>query len=662
MKLQVLLGLALLSCTIAGAQSAVDQTCATRKAKQPNPVTAAYGVATPEENDYDVHHLKFNINLTNTAGTVSGDVTTKAKVTAASMPVYAFELVNALIIDSVKVNNQLLSVSTAGNVRRVTLPSALPQGAMFSAQVFYHGTPPTSTGQFFTQGMFHVTVASGKHLMYTMSDANHADDWWPSKQSLQDKIDSVDMWITVDDSLKAGSNGLLKNVTAMPGNKKRFEWKSVYPIDYYLICAAVAQYSDYSKYMRYTDGTNDSMLIQNFIYDSVSTITPAITANLDSTGYLVDYFSTLFGRYPFYKEKYGHCFSTIGGGMEHQTMTTMSTGAFYDVQLISHELGHQWWGDCVTYGSWKDIWLSEGLATYCEQLYIERFRGNAAALARRNYVFNSVMGKPGGVLYVRDTTTTDSIFDTRLTYHKGAAVAHMLRQMAPADSLFFKALRQYRQQFAYSHAFTSDLQNVFEQVYNKDLDTFFNQWVYKEGYPLYTGKWYQVGTVAHIQLNQTTSMPSSVAQFYTPLEIKIKSTAGDTIVKVYNNLLSQNYMFNWSALATGTFTGFQIDPDNNVLDKTITFDIKQDISVLHAQDVFLQQVEVYPNPATDKWMVKNVPTGARLLVTDATGRNIWSAQAEGDLDIPASSLAAGYYILSISTEGQPSLHYRLVKQ
>ncbi len=174
------------------------------------------------------------------------------------------------------------------------------------------------------------------------------------------------------------------------------------------------------------------MLVQHFIYDTAS-LYPVIKSAIDSTPGMVDYFSTLYGRYPFWKEKYGHCTAPLGGGMEHQTMTTL--GAF-TTPLIAHELGHQWWGDCVTYGSWRDIWMSEGWASYTEQLYIEHFRSVAAAQAYRTTVFNRVSGSPGGSVYVDDTTNVYRVFDSRLTYDKGAAVAHMLRYIAPGDAAF----------------------------------------------------------------------------------------------------------------------------------------------------------------------------------------------------------------------------------
>lgn len=655
MKSKVVLLWLIMVAAVSNAQP-VKQDCASMRVSKPVSFPKAT-IAAAEENDYDVHYLKFNINLTNTNTQISGDVTTVASVKSSSMPVYAFELDPLIIIDSIKVNNQLLAAVATGAVRKVTLPSALPSGSSFTAQVFYHGQPASGTGQFFTGGLNHVQLPSGKHILYSISDRNFTDDWWPCKQELNDKIDSVDMSVTVDDSLKVGSNGLLKNVVNIGGNKVRYEWQTRYPIDYYLVCVAVAPYSEHTQYMHFTDGSNDSMLIQHFMYDSATTITQTILTNIDSTGYIVDHFSKLFGKYPYYKEKYGHCFSPLGGGMEHQTMTTMGTGAYTDVTLISHELGHQWWGDCVTYGSWRDIWLSEGFATYCEQLFVEHFRGVQAAQDYRTISFNSALGATTGSVYVDDTTSDSRIFSRRLTYDKGAAVAHMLRYIAPADSLFFKAAQQYQQQYKFGNAFTSDLQHVFEQVYGRSLDTFFNQWIYKEGTPRYSGKWYQSGDHVYIQLSQVTSKPSSVANFVMPVELKLQSASGDTIVKLYNDLPTQTFVVFWDK----TMTGFSIDPNNNVLDRT-GGSITQDMSITSTPDIFTQNIKLYPNPAHDSWYLENVPSKATAYLTDAIGRIVWTAEVDNNTTIPASGLHAGTYVLLLNAAGYLQVHYKLVKQ
>lgn len=610
-------------------------------------------IATIEENDYDVKYLKFNLALTNTSTYVSGDVTTTAQVTATTLPVYAFELDAAITIDSFKLNGVLMPVTSAGAVRKVTLSSALAQNTVFTAQVFYHGAATAGNGQFFSAGL-HPVTANGFKLMYSISDDLFADDWWPCKQSLQDKIDSVDMWVTVDDTLKVGSNGLLKNTVPLAGNKVRYEWKTKHLIEYYLISVAVAPYNEYSYYMHYTDGSNDSMLIQNYVYNTPGHFTPTAKAALDSTGLIVDYFSNIFGRYAFDDEKYGHSMSPLGGGMEHQTMTTMGTGAYTDVTLIAHELGHQWWGNNVSFASWRDVWLSEGITSYCEQLYVEKFRGAATQKAYRTMVMNQAKAGTGSV-YVDDTTQVWRIFDGTLTYKKGASVTHMLRYLAPQDSLFFKGMRTYRQQFYNGTATTQDLKLAMESVYGASLDTFFNQWIYGEGYPSYNAKWAQQGNTLVIQLKQTTTKASSVPCFHMPIEIKLITNNGDKIIKLYNNANTQTFV----TTCADEVSNIQIDPDDNILNAGGL--VQKDNAVLKVVGIALDEFTVQPNPASDNWLVKGIPAGAQCILTDMAGKVLWQQTAEGDIVVPAKDLAPGSYTLSVSKKGTKPVSARLIK-
>lgn len=610
-------------------------------------------VAAIEENDYDVKHLKFNLALTNTSTYVSGDVTTTAQVTATTMPVYAFELDFTITIDSFKLNGALMPVTSAGAVRKVTLSSALAQNAVFTAQVFYHGAAAAGTGQFFTGGLNPVNT-NGFKLMYSISDDLFADDWWPAKQSLQDKIDSVDMWVTVDDTLKVGSNGLLKNTVPLAGNKVRYEWKTKHPIEYYLISVAVAPYNEYSYYMHYTDGSNDSMLIQNYVYNTPGHFTPTAKAALDSTGLIVDYYSQLFGRYAFDDEKYGHSMSPLGGGMEHQTMTTMGVDAYSDVTLISHELGHQWWGNNVSFASWRDVWLSEGITSYCEQLFVEKFRGAAAQKAYRTKVMNQAKAGTGSV-YVDDTTQVWRIFDGTLTYKKGASVTHMLRYLAPQDSLFFKGLRRYRQQFYNGTAYTKDLKQAMEVEYGTNLDTFFNQWIYGEGYPSYSARWAQQGSTLVIQIKQNTTKASSVPCFHMPIEIKLITNNGDKIIKLYNNANTQTFVTTCADIVSN----IQIDPDDHVLNSGGL--VQKDDAILNVAGVALDEFAVQPNPASDNWLVKGIPTGAQCILTDMAGKVLWQQTATGDIVVPAKDLAPGSYTLSVSKKGTRAVSARLIK-
>lgn len=632
----------LLTLLLAGAFSAVanpHRGCAGDKKRWQ---AQAKTTATPEMAHYDVRHLKLDLAMTNLSTSISGSATTTARVVpAAGMTEYAFELDPVLTIDSFKINGQHYPLTTTGAIRKATLPTALPQNAVFAAQTWYRGTPPAGTG-FFTRGLVRADLPSGTKITYTLSDPYLAKDWWPCKQALQDKIDSVDLWITTPAGTRAGCNGLLTASTPMPGGATRWEWKHRYPIDYYLIAAHIAPYAERNHTVTFS-GSSDQMLVQNFLYDTAQ-ISAAQKAAVDSTGQVIDYFSTRFGRYPFWKEKYGHCQTTLGGGMEHQTMTTLGQ---LEIQLISHELGHQWWGDAVTYATWRDIWLSEGFATYCEQIFLEHFRGPAAAAAERTGVFNAVMGGAGGVLYVADTTNVNTIFNYRLTYQKGASVAHMLRYLAPHDSLFFAACRQYQQQYAYSLANTEDLKAVFEAKYGTDLDSFFSQWVYREGYPTIAAKWAYDGGRAFVQLTQTSSRPQSVAAFTLPVEVRLQSASGDTVVRMEMSAASQTTSFLWSK----PMTGLVIDPANHIVNKTGTIQQDQSLRVKGATGRLIK-LSAKPNPTQSGWEVTGLLVGSTVELFDAQGRSILRTPARAEaVIIDAARFAPGVYNLKVVEAG-----------
>lgn len=591
-------------------------------------------IADPAEDFYDIKHVKLDLKLNNISVNISGAVTTTATVVAPSMNVYVFELNDQYIIDSVLINNQSMAISSNGDVHTVTLTSPLSQNATFTAQVFYHGAINSGTAFYSTGIRNQASPTWGNLVTYTMSEPYDSKDWWPVKQSLTDKIDSADIWLTVPANLKAGSNGLLKGISIMPGNQWRYEWKTNYPTAYYLISASVAAYVDYSYYVHFP-GSTDSMLVQNYVYNNAQTL-PFFKSEIDSVGLMIEYLSDLFGRYPFWQEKYGHCMAPLNGGMEHQTMTTLG---HFGTTLTVHELGHQWFGDNVTCGSWHDVWLNEGLASYIEYLFVEHFWTPSDAFTYMFDKHNNVLAYDTSSVYVPDTTNTSRIFDGRFTYDKGGAIVHTLRFALGNDSLFFQSLKNYQTQFAHSHAVTSDFQNVVEQTSGLNLDTFFNQWIYGKGHPVFSATWNQTGNWVSVKLNQTTTDPS-VPFFHTPVELQLLSSAGDTIVKVYNNLPSQTFSFYWEKPMATVF----IDPNNWLLNEFGNIVKDPTLNVSH---IATEEFRIYPNPTRNVWHLTNLNEESKLTLQDMKGRIIWTGSAANDIDIPAQGLASGVYLLQV---------------
>jgi aminopeptidase N len=325
-------------------------------------------------------------------------------------------------------------------------------------------------------------------------------------------------------------------------------------------------------------------------------------------------------------------------------MTTQST---FEFTLTAHELAHQWFGDNVTCASWADVWLNEGFASYGEYLSLQKFRPEQAP----NWMDDAhayAFQRPLGSVKVPDTLNVDRIFDYRLTYKKAASVLHMLRYTVNNDTLFFKALRNYQQQYRGRTATTTDLKKVFEETTGQDLDYFFEQWYAGQGFPLLAVQWNQDEN--HLLITATQTSSSNATPFFkTDVEYLIHTTTGDTTIRVAQNQPSEQYLI----LLKSRVTGITINPDNWLLLQVIQN--QQNTALKIPQQ---EQPILYPNPAYTYVQVGQLdftPTVSE--VYDALGRLVKRTsmlpQPEPLLDI--RDLPAGLYILQLRNESQ---HYR----
>jgi aminopeptidase N len=356
-------------------------------------------------------------------------------------------------------------------------------------------------------------------------------------------------------------------------------------------------------------------------------------------------FSQLFGDYPFMNEKYGHTQFDVSGGMEHQTNSFIGVPRH---SLIAHELGHQWFGDRVTCGSWAHIWLNEGLATYCEALFTEVNFPDFFPIGLQSDM-GTVTAAPGGSVFVPDTTSEARIFSRRLTYLKGYFVVRMLRGMF-GDSLFYEGLRHYLNdpKLKGATAVTSDFQRNFETVTGKNLSTFFQQWIYGEGYPNYQAAWSQnKNNWARLKLNQTTSHPS-VSFYKMPVTVKFKNESQSKSFVLDHQFSGQEY---WLDIGFAADTVI-IDPDLWILSKDKT-SVKENAATDKANDV-----SIYPNPAPAyvNISLKN-PTSRFLWIQlyNSIGQMVYNLTVETPgrdelVQVPLSALARGTYWIRMRNE------------
>jgi aminopeptidase N len=608
-------------------------------------------ILNPLLSKYDVKFYFVDINAENNTVTISGNVTIQAEVKAAVLDTFAFELIPELNIDTVRFNNVIHDIVRDGDNVFVPLTTPLDSGSSISARIHYFGTPPTGGG-FFEGISTGYSSQWGKNVTWTLSEPYAAKGWWPTKQDLTDKADSAWVFITTSVTNKAGSEGLLTAVTPMPGGKLRYEWKTSHPIDYYLISLSVAEYQDYSIYSHPTG--SDSVLVQNFLYNSPGCL-DYWKSSLDETAEIIELYASLFGPYPFADEKYGHCLAEIGGGMEHQTMTTIGNFSF---SLVAHELGHMWFGDHVTCATWSDIWVNEGFATYCDFIAHDNLAAPGYDSIWLKVRHDDVKSQPGGSVYVPPDQLDDvwRIFDGRLSYSKGALLLHMIRFELQNDSVFFQVLKNYNIQFADSVATGMDFKSVLEDVSGKDFTDFFNQWYFGEGYPIYDVVWSQdAGNVLHITSTQTTSTEiTTLFKMFVPYYLKF-SDGNDTTLLLYQ---------------TDNVNEYSIQLDKHI----VQIKMDPDQWILHVLNSLVLGVEetgnpvfftMGPNPFTDHlriFFTHQPGTEFLITITDITGRSIYQTTLKDtETTLRLGNLAKGAYLMRVS-DGEHFLARHLLKQ
>lgn len=601
-------------------------------------------IQTPLLHDYDVTFYWLDLNVENNTIDISGNVTIQADVVVNELDTFAFELLDELTVDSVLINGIIQSHYNLNDEVFVPLQQPLAMGNQVSAQIFYHGTPPT--GGFFSGISTQTSNQWGKDVTWTLSEPFNARQWWPCKQVLTDKADSSWVFLTTSDGNLAGSNGLLTAITTMPGDKIRFEWKSGYPIDYYLISFAVSEYQEYNIYAKPDAMQGDSILVQNYVYNTPGCL-ETYKEGIDRTTDFIELFSDLYSLYPFHEEKYGHCLTELGGGMEHQTMTTIGGFGF---GLVAHELGHMWFGDNITCATWSDIWINEGFATYSDYLANLYINGNNVAQQWMQNTHDNVMSQPGGSVYVPEDEVTyenvGRIFSGRLSYRKGASIIHMMRFEIGDDTLFFDAMKNFQQQFKDSVATGLDFMNVVNATTGLDFTEFFDQWYFGEGYPTYDISWFQDENGMHFTSTQTTST-SITTLFKMKMEYKLDFSDGsDTVITVYQTSNVNSYTIPVSK----TVTGIEVDPENWVLNKVGT------ISMGGQEIPYPARFFIGPNPVKDEMNIffgDNI-TGIRdITLYDISGRPLsdWQTDQES-LRVDVSWLKPSVYLITINSAGE----------
>ncbi len=478
-----------------------------------------------------------------------------SKVSVSNINSLYLNLSNNLIIDSIKTGNNFLQYSLLNDKLSISLDRTYNPGEKIDLIIFYRGLP-VATG--FGSFIFGTNVNTP--AIWTLSEPFGASDWFPCKNSPDDKADSSEMTIKCRNDFTAVSNGALTSVLVNPDSTKTYIWKCKYPIANYLLSLAVTNYSEYRNYFKYSP--LDSMPVIHYIYPQNLN---GLRSQLDRTVDMLQFFSSKYGLYPFINEKYGHVQFGHFGGMEHQTIASM--GLFGD-DIMAHELSHQWFGDKITCRNWQNIWLNEGFATFSEALYNEHLYGK---LIYDNVMLGKMLEakRATGSIFVQNPENINEIFNAGRSYSKGGVVLHMLRGIT-GDSMFFRIMQKYSSDtlIAYKSAVTEDFQRNAESVYGASLSYFFQEWIYGENYPKYSINWnysQNGNNIYLISLTLSQYANSNPAYFTMPVEFRIKTPSMDSVFRSFNSATQENYTFQ----VTGKPQSLTFDPENKILkDKT----------------------------------------------------------------------------------------------
>ena len=564
---------------------------------------------------------------------IKGKVTVYYTISATGGSI-SLDLMAPLVVDSVKQRNSILSKNHSNNILQIDFPATVNAGTFDSVSIYYQGVPP-NTGF----GSFIQDQHAGTPVMWSLSEPYGARDWWPCKNGLDDKADSIDIIVTAPSQYKAASNGLLQSeILIAGGTKKVTHWKHRYAIASYLMCFAVTNYAVFNNTVQLGSIT---LPMQTYCYpESLVSFQNGTQNVLDA----LQLYHNTFGDYPFIKEKYGHVQFGWGGGMEHQTATFVVS---INEGLIAHELAHQWFGDKITCATWEDIWLNEGFATHVASMYNEK-KYPATIIPNRKAIINNITSQTGGSVRVDDTTNVGRIFDGRLSYNKGSYLLYMLRWKL-GDSTFFRALRNYQKdtRVIYGFATTADLKRNLEEESKQDLTEFFNSWYKNQGYPTYNVEWTPIGTgYVKVKMNQTTSH-SSVNFFPLPVALKFKNATQEKTIVLDNKTNGEVFLNNIGFIADTVL----IDPEYWLISgKNTTTKV---FDIVNGQNV----VQVFPNPVKNQFYIylRNfTSTGATINLFNAIGqlvytRSITLSNGSDYLEISSKNLAAGEYNLQIKT-------------
>ncbi len=493
----------------------------------------------------DVRHIRLDIAIDPVAKRVSGTASHTFAPINDGVSHVEFDAVE-MTIGAVRLEGGgELAHSHADGRLRIDLGSPRQAGEELTVAIDYAASP--------RRGLYFVGPDEGypEKPVQVWSQGQDEDSrhWFPCFD-YPNELATSEVIVTVPQPLTAVSNGELIGVGERDG-RRTFHWRQSVPHVAYLLSVAAA---DFAELRDEADGVPLTYYVPKGREEDGRRA-------LDRTPEMIRFFNERTGiPYPHAKYAQVVVADFIFGGMENVSATTLTDTILHDERahpdvrddadyLVAHELAHQWYGDLLTCRDWAHGWLNEGFATYFGDLYtaehqqgVDEFR-YAMRQNAEAYFREDAQRYRRPIVWNRYNEPID-LFD-RQFYEKGGWVLHMLRFQL-GDELFWKAIRHYTAKHQGTNVTTPDLQRAIEESTGRNMDAFFEQWVFGAGHPTFTlsYEWDDSAKQAKLTVKQTQSTEHGTAEvFRTPVEIDFALESGRQSFRVQLSEREQSFYF-----------------------------------------------------------------------------------------------------------------------
>jgi len=481
--------------------------------------------------DYDLQHSKIALRFQPEQKNVMGDVTHSLTLLRDGLEKISFDSVG-LQIESVHINKSAAKFATTENKLVVTLPKGAKRGAKYDVEIKYQGTP--SKGLYFV--LPDKDYPNRPLEIWTQGESEDTRFYLPTYDYPNDRL-TTETILTVPASWITISNGKLIGVTDASEGMKTWTWRESQPSSTYLFTVVAGEFVE----------VKDTWKNIPVTYYAPKDRGDRLNPSYSRTPAMIDLFSRKLGvDYPWEKYSQAMVDEFVAGGMENSSATTNTADSLRNPKLvpeyeqnedplISHELGHQWFGDLVTTKDWGNIWLNEGFATFMETVWAESHFGKDIADydrwegARQWFALHSLYDKP----IVRYNFEESEEFDGN-AYGKGGWVLYMLRRQLGEDA-FYAGLKHYLETNRGKNVMTSDLAKAIEEATHTNVDAFFRQWIYGAGAPKFELSYVYDETKKQVALTvkQAQKREGYVGLFNVPVDVEITTASGPKLYPIH---------------------------------------------------------------------------------------------------------------------------------